>query len=275
MPTPFHVLCELLERVEATKKRLDITEHTARFLQTLDGDEVEPAVNLIVGRGFPRYSQKTLDVSWATLRRILEQISDFDWQLFRSAMAKTGDIGSATRMVLEQSRGKLQLQLTQNPLSILEVRRTLEAIADTKGAKSRTKKERLITALLSQATPVEAKYLVKVFTGEMRTGLHEGLMEQAVAHAFGVALSRVQHAAMVIGDIGEVAAKIRAEGNESLEQAGFQVFRPVQLMLAQTADSVEQALELQGGTSAFEYKYDGARVQIHKRGSEVRIFSSG
>jgi DNA ligase-1 len=273
MPTPFHVLCELLERVEATKKRLDITEHTARFLQTLDGDEVEPAVNLIVGRGFPRYSQKTLDVSWATLRRILEQISDFDWQLFRSAMAKTGDIGSATRMVLEQSRGKLQLQLTQNPLSILEVRRTLEAIADTKGAKSRTKKERLITALLSQATPVEAKYLVKVFTGEMRTGLHEGLMEQAVAHAFGVALSRVQHAAMVIGDIGEVAAKIRAEGNESLEQAGFQVFRPVQLMLAQTADSVEQALELQGGTSAFEYKYDGARVQIHKRGSEVRIFS--
>lgn len=273
MPTPFRVLCDLLEKVEATKKRLDIIDQTARFIQTLEVDEVEPAVNLIVGRAFPRYSQKTLDVSWATLRRILEQISDFDWQLFRVAMAKTGDIGSATKTVLEQSRSKLQLQLIQNPLSILEIRRTLGAIADTKGAKSRIKKERLVTALLSQATPVEAKYLVKVFTGEMRTGLHEGLMEQAVAHAFGVALSRVQHAAMVLGDIGEVAAKIRAEGIECLEQAGFQVFRPVQLMLAQTADSVEQALELQGGTSAFEYKYDGARVQIHKRGSEVRIFS--
>ena len=114
----------------------------------------------------------------------------------------------------------------QKSLTILEVRRTLEAIAQTSGSGSRTRKERLITALLSQAEPVEAKYLVKIFTGEMRTGLHEGLMEQAVAKAFNVPLARVQHASMVLGDIGEVAATIKTQGAEALETVGFQVFRP-------------------------------------------------
>jgi DNA ligase-1 len=112
----------------------------------------------------------------------------FDWGQFRQAMAKTGDIGSATKVVLEQSKSKKQTQLTQNFLTITEVRRTLGAIAQTSGAGSRTRKERLITALFSQATPVEAKYLVKIFTCEMRTGLHEGLMEQAVARASDVPL---------------------------------------------------------------------------------------
>jgi DNA ligase-1 len=98
-------------------------------------------------------------------------------------------------------------------------------------------------------------------------------MEQAVARAFGVSLQKVQHAAMVLGDIGEVAEKLKTEGIESLEKAGFNVYRPVKLMLAQTADSVEEALQEQGGEVAFEYKYDGARVQIHKQDATVRIFS--
>ena len=255
------------------KKRLEIIDQTANYLKTLDANEIEPAANMMVGRAFPKHSQKTLDVSWATLQRILERVSVFDWSLFREAMAKTGDIGSATKTVLEQSKSKKQMQLTQTPLTIAEVRRAFEVISQTQGAGSRTKKELQITALLSQATPVEAKYLVKIFTGEMRTGLHEGLMEQAVARAFDVPLLRVQHAAMVLGDIGEVAEKLKIEGIEGLEKAGFSVFRPVKLMLAQTAESVQETLREQDGESAFEYKYDGARVQIHKQGSTVCIFS--
>lgn len=273
MPTSFKSLSELLETVEATKKRLEIIDQTANYLKTLDATETEPATNMMVGRAFPKHNQKTLEVSWTTLQRILEQVSTFDWNLFREAMAKTGDIGSATKAVLEQSKTKKQMQLTQTPLSIAEVRRSFEVISQTQGAGSRIKKELQITALLSQATPVEAKYLVKIFTGEMRTGLQEGLMEQAVARAFGVPLLRVQHAAMVLGDIGEVAEKLKTEGIEGLEKAGFSVFRPVKLMLAQTAESVQEALMEQDGNSAFEYKYDGARVQIHKQGIVVRVFS--
>ena len=273
MPASFKSLSELLERVEGTKKRLEIIEQTANYLKTLGAEEIEPAVNMMVGRAFPKYSQKTLDVNWSTLTRIFERIRVFDWDLFQEAMAKTGDIGSATKTVLEQTKAKKQTQLTQNPLTITEVQTTLEAIALAQGSGSRTKKERLITTLMSQAEPVEAKYLVKIFTGEMRTGLHEGLMEQAVAKAFDVTPLKVQHAVMVFGDIGEVAAVLKTQGVAGLEKAGFSVFRPVKLMRAQTAQSVQEALSEHSGKSAFEYKYDGARVQIHKQNGRVEIFS--
>ncbi len=107
----------------------------------------------------------------------------------------------------------------------------------------------------------------------MRTGLHEGLMEQAVAKAFDVPLKKVQNAGMVLGDIGEVAAKLKTQGLEGLEKASFSVFRPVKLMLAQTAQSVKEALGEICGKTAFEYKYDGARVQIHKQNGDVEVFS--
>ena len=107
----------------------------------------------------------------------------------------------------------------------------------------------------------------------MRTGLHEGLMEQAVARAFNVPLQKVQHASMVLGDIGEVAATIKTKGVEGLEKAGFSVFRPVKLMLAQTAQTVNEALTTHDCKTAFEYKYDGARVQIHKQNGAVEVFS--
>ncbi len=188
-------------------------------------------------------------------------------------MANTGDIGSAAKIILESSKPKKQTQLTQTYLTITEVRRAFDAIAQAQGSGARTKKERLITTLMSQATPVEAKYLVKIFTGEMRTGLHEGLMEQAVSLAFDVPLSRVQHADMVLGDIGEVAKILKIQGSQALEKVKFTVFHPVKPMLAQTAQSVAEALEVQGGKTAFEYKYDGARVQIHKQNSDVKIFS--
>ncbi len=273
MSASFKSLSELLEKVEATKKRLEIIEQTADFLKTLGANELEPAVNLMVARAFTKHSQITLDVSWSTIVRILQRIATFDWSLFQSAMAATGDIGSATKIVLESSKTKKQTQLLEKPLTIVEVRHTFEAIAQASGSGARERKERLITTLLSQASPLEIKYLVKVFTGEMRTGMHEGLMEQSIARAFDVPLQKVQHASMVLGDIGEVAVTLKVKGGQGLETVSFEVFRPVQLMLAQTAENVQEALMLQEGVSALEYKYDGARVQIHIKTGKVCIFS--
>ena len=273
MSALFKSLSELLEKVEATTKRLEIIDLTSNYIKTLTLQEIEPAVSMMVGRAFPKYSQKTLDVSWSTVTGVLEQVSQLNWERFREEMATTGDIGSATKAVLEKSKTRKQTQLTQNLLTIMEARRAFEAIAQTSGVGSRAKKELQITALFSQATPVEAKYLVKIFTGEMRTGLHEGLMEQAIAKAFDVPLKKVQHAEMVLGDIGGVAGILKSQGLDGLEKVGFSVFRPVKLMLAQTAQSVKEALKEFSGKTAFEYKYDGARVQIHKQNGSVEVFS--
>jgi DNA ligase-1 len=245
----------------------------ADFLIKLEVQEVEPAVSMILGRAFPKWSQRTLDVSWATLSEIIRRITRVDWNVFMEFFDETGDIGSATKTVFEKSKVRRQAVLFEEALTIEEVRRSLEAIAETAGSGSKQKKERLIEALLGQASPVEAKYLIKIFIGEMRTGFHEGLMEQTVSKAFEIPLETVQGASMTLGDIGEVAAIARTNGEQGLIKIGFKVFRPVTLMLAQMASGVDEALREHGGKTALEYKYDGARVQIHKLGGEVRIFS--
>jgi DNA ligase-1 len=273
MQTPFKAFAELSEKLEGTKKRLLMIDLVADLLKKLAAKEVEPAVSMILGRPFPKWSQQTLEVSWVTLSEIIKRMTGVEWNVFMEAFSKTGDIGSATKTVFEESKVKRQATLFERTLTIEEVRRSLEAIAETTGYGSREKKERLIEVLLSLASPLEAKYLVKIFIGEMRTGFYEGLMEQAVSKAFQIPLEVVQKTSMIIGDIGEVAAIAKVEGKEGLLKIGFKVFRPVSLMLAQMADDVAEALKEHEGKTAFEYKLDGARVQIHKLGDEVRIFS--
>jgi DNA ligase 1 len=273
MPTLFKNLAETLEKVEATKKRLQTVNTIAEFLKTLETNELEPAINMILGRAFPKWSQKTLDVSWTSLNAILKRITQVDWNVFAEAFSSTGDIGSAAKALFETAKVKRQMQLIQKQLTITEVRNSLETIAATSGSGSKERKERLMEALFSQASPIEAKYLVKIFVGEMRTGFHEGLMEQAIAKAFDIPLATVQNANMALGDVGEVAVKAKTEGKQALTDIGFRIFRPIKPMLAQVADNVDEALKAHSGETAFEYKYDGARIQIHKRGNEVRIFS--
>jgi DNA ligase-1 len=273
MPTSFKALAELCEKLEATKKRLFMIDLAASFLKGLETQEVEPAVSMILGRPFPKWSQKTLEVSWATISEIIKRITNVEWAAFTKAFSKTGDVGSAVQTVFENSKTKRQAVLFQQVLTIFEVRRSFEVMAEIAGSGSREKKERLVETLLSSASPVEAKYLVKVFIGEMRTGFHEGLMEQAVSKAFDVPLEKVQMASMIAGDVGEVAAIAKAKGAEGLSNVGFRVFKPVSLMLAQMANDVTEALKEHGGKTVFEYKYDGARVQIHKLGDGVKVFS--
>jgi DNA ligase-1 len=273
MQTSFRELAELCEKFEATRKRLLMINLAAEFLGNLEPQEIEPAVSMVLGRPFPKWSQHTLEVSWATLREMIKLVTGVRWEAFSQAFSTTGDIGSATKTVFENSRVKKQTVLLERALSILEVRRSFESIAETVGPGSREKKERLIETLLSSASPVEAKYLVKVLIGEMRTGFNEGLMEQAVGKAFLIPVEVVQRSSMIMGDIGEVAARARAEGTAGLSKINFTLFRPVNLMLAQMASNVAEALKEHGGRTAFEYKYDGARVQIHKLSDQVRIFS--
>jgi len=273
MQTSFETLAELGEKLESTRKRLIKIDLVADFLTSLGAQEVEPAVSMILGRPFPKWSPRTLEVSWTILSQIIKNITGVEWNLFDEVFSQSGDIGSAVEAVFEKSRVKRQTALFHKTLTLMEVRRSFEAISDAVGYGSRQKKERLIEALLSQASPLEAKYVVKIFMGETRTGFHEGLMEQAISKAFEVPLKLVQEASMITGDMGEVAAIARTEGKESLSRINFRVFRPVSLMLAQMADNTAEALEEHHGKTGFEYKYDGARVQIHKSGDEVRIFS--
>jgi DNA ligase-1 len=273
MRIEFRVLAELGDKLENTTKRTLMVNLVAEFLRNLSPDEIEPATVMILGRPFPKGDARTLEVSWATISGVVKRLIKVDWKSFTEAFGRTGDLGATIKIMFEASKIRRQATLVDKSLTILEVKRSLETIAKTSGTGARERKERLLETLLGDATPLEAKYLVKILVGEMRTGFHEGLMELAVSKAFDVPHELVRKANMITGDIGKVAAVAKAQGKDGVSKLQLQVFQPIKPMLAQTAEGVREALKQHGGKTAFEYKLDGARVQIHISKETVRIFS--
>jgi DNA ligase-1 len=137
MLTPFKALAELGEKLEATTKRLLMIDLASSFLTNPESREMEPAVSMILGRPFPRWDQRTLNVSWATLSEMIRHITGVEWNVFTEAFSKTGDIGAATKTVFESSRVRRQTALFERPLTIAEVRNSFEKIAETSGSGSR------------------------------------------------------------------------------------------------------------------------------------------
>jgi hypothetical protein len=116
MHSSFQSLCTLLEKIEKTRKRLEIIDQTANYLKELDIDEIEPAVNMMIGRAVARTSQNTLNVNWLTLAHVLESDTQIDWNLFRRTMRTTGDIGLSTEASLEKTKANKQTQLSEKNL---------------------------------------------------------------------------------------------------------------------------------------------------------------
>jgi DNA ligase-1 len=157
-------------------------------------------------------------------------------------------------------------------VEITEVDAILERIAGTSGKGSAQAKQRLLGELLSRLTADEQQFLGRLLVGELRQGALEGLVLEAVARASGIPAGQIRRASMLAGDLAGVARAALLEGTDGLSRFSVQLFRPILPMLAGTADTIEEAVtEL--GEAALEYKLDGARVQIHKSGDEVRVYS--
>ena len=273
MPTPFYKLATLCVKLESTTKRKAKVKWVASFLNELEADEGSPAIHMLLGKTSPDWDQRVLEVSWATLSSIIKKITGASAITFSAAFRRTGDMGDATKLVLEEGRVKKQSKLFEEKLSIHQVYQTFERISETTGKGSRERKERLLESLLGYTSPLEAKYLIRIMIGEMRTGFHEGLMELAISEAFNLQPPLVQKKSMLTGDIGEVATILKREGKKGLSQITLKLFKPIKPMLAQTANTVEEAIHEHEGDTAFEYKLDGARIQIHKSGDNIKIYS--
>jgi DNA ligase-1 len=268
--TPFAALAQLGERLEETKKRRELAALLAEFLATLDPDEIPPVVRLIIGQVFAEWDGRALNMSGRAVSSVIDELVDATEEQRSAIYAEAVDPGEATRMLFERARK----EPPAGPrLALLEVFHTLEEIAETAGKGSRARKAGLLEEMLSRASPVEAKYLVKVIYGEVRHGVSEGIMLDGIAKAAGVKATMVRRANQLWGDLGEVALTALSQGADGLSQASLRIFRPVKPMLAQTSEDMSGVFETLDGRVALEYKLDGARVQIHRRGDEVRIYS--
>lgn len=239
--TFFKELAQLCRNLEETTKRKEKTALIAEFLQNLDESEIKPAILLIIGSVLPETDGRSLDVSWQTIRKVMDR--------------------------------KGQTTLFKRDLTVHDVYDTLIQVADSEGEGSRTNKIRLIQRLFADSSALESEFLARIIFREMRIGVNEGMMMEAVAETVGVDSKLVRRALMMTGDIGKVAEEAVLRGETGLLSLEATLFVPLKPMLANTSDTPEDAIEDHGGEAAFEFKYDGARIQIHSDGSQIRIFS--
>ena len=242
-PAPFSIVAELCKSLEDTTKRNEKIRLISQVLKSVRSDDVPFVTLFLAGKPFPEADPRVLEISYATL-------------------------SSAGRKVT-------QTLLTENsrPLTLSEVFATLDKLAVVKGAGSKEKRLALLGMLINRSTPLEMEYLSRMLLGEMRIGVVEGVLLDAIAEASGVPRPVVRRAHMLHGDIGDVAKVALTNGTAALEKIGLRLFIPVKPMLAEMAEDIPQVIEQHPEGSAFEYKFDGARIQIHRKLDQVRIFS--
>lgn len=266
----FAEFAQLGEQLEATRARKTMSALVARYLRTVAQDEIALAARMIIGRVFPERGGRPLNLSGAAVMRVVHQVVKTTSEQRQRIANEAVDFGQSVQLMLERGT---RLQAHGAPLTLREVWQAFQDIAATSGPGSRQRKDEVFRALLQRASPLEAKYLAKLAVGEMRHGVSEGLLLDAIASAIGAPLELVQRANMLIGDVGTVADIALRRGSAGLECSTVKLGQPIKPMLAQTATSVAEAFDLLDGDLALEYKLDGARVQIHKDGEQVWLFS--
>lgn len=252
---PFSKICDA---IAATTKKLEKIALVADYFKSRSADEAAVAAIYLSGRPFPVWEETTLQIGGRGLWRIIAELAGKEEGELTAAYRRLGDLGAVAGDVLPQKAGQ--------GLGVLDVEKAFRQIAAARGA---TAKAALTRDLLSRATPLEAKYIVKIMTGDLRIGLKESLVEEAIAKAYDSPTAQVQRTNMLLGDIGET---LRLASDHKPQQARLRLFHPLGFMLASPVESPEEGLSY-FAEAAVEDKYDGIRAQAHVAGDEVKIFS--
>jgi DNA ligase-1 len=238
------------ERIAATTKRLEKAALLGEYFSALNDDDLARAARYFAGYLFSLRDQRVVNVGGAMLLSASLAVTDADENALRTKLVETGDFGDAVHDFWPNT--------APASLTLLQVSKALEELASTSGSKA---KLALVIALLQQATtPPEGKYLVKLLSGDLRVGLREGAVEDAVARLFKADLAQVQWANMLTGDIGETAVLAR---HNRLGEAQMRLFHPLKFMLATPAADLTEVARVMPNTFYVEDKYDGIRAQAH------------
>ncbi|HEX2627095.1 MAG TPA: ATP-dependent DNA ligase [Candidatus Limnocylindrales bacterium] len=255
---------ELAERVAATTRTSEKTALLAEYLRTLDDETLPIAVTFLTGRPFPESDQRATGIGWATIATAVSGISGADRDALSAAYDRHSDLAASVGDVLAEYGHAPDPEAAP---SLEDVAGTFAAIERASGPAA---KASYLATLLGRADPKTARGIVRVLSGELRIGLREGLVEAALAQAFDRPLDAVKRAGMLTGDIGRTATLARTG---ELGGAALAMFHPLKFMLASPAEDAAEILTRLGPTVWVEDKYDGIRCQLHKQGTEVRLYS--
>jgi DNA ligase-1 len=263
----FREFARICERLEALSGRLEMIDLLAGELPQLDDRELPVFVRFIMGRIFPDWSPLKLGIGPNLLYEAVAYVVGKKREAVETKVSSEGDVGKAVELLLA---GKEQTSFFTEEMTIGDVSAACEAIALSEGKKSQREKLLAVRKLFANVHPLEGRYLARLILGELRIGIGEGNVRDAVAKAFSVEAAEVDHAFQAMNDLGEVA-RLARQGRETLRVVRIEIFRPVKMMLAQQGSIADMVTE--HGRVAAEYKYDGTRIQFHKKGNEVRVYS--
>jgi DNA ligase 1 len=239
--TPFSEFAKVVSGLAKTTKRLEKRRIVADFLKGLSREELPAAVLLLTGNILAESDARVLNVGYATTQAAV-------------ALAE-------------------QMPHPTEPLTLREVERELHVISEIRGVDAIRQRQAVLGKLIARSTPEERDVLLRALSGEMRIGLNESGVLDAIAQVSGIPADDVRSAQMFLGDLGRVAELALFEGGEAIRAVKPRLLFPIKPMLAEVSEAAAAILAEHGGTTAVEYKMDGARVQIHRLDNEVRIFS--
>jgi DNA ligase-1 len=266
----YTILAEAFEKLEKTASYLQKNEVIVDLLKKTPVEEMERVVLLLLGRTNPAHVSKETGVGLQQLKKAVAKASGYSSSEVDKLMRQIGDLGEVARQLLGK---KEQVTFSSEHLTVKKVFENVRALPDISGEGSVDKKIAAIAELLSSSAPLEAKYVTRTVLGDLRIGVAEGRLRDAIAAAFKVSQDAVEHAYMLTTDYAVVAKSAAAGGEKVLEKLGLSIGHPVNPMLAQRAESIDEVLERMGGKAAFELKLDGIRIQAHKDGDKITMFT--
>lgn len=253
---------ECAEAVAATTKKLEKAAILGRYLESLLDSDLTRAARYFAGHQFASTDARTTNVGGSIITAALSEATGFSSEDLYPRYVRLGDPGDLAAEIIKETE-----RVSQPTITLAETESLITRLSETRGIRNKTA---LLSAVLHHATPLEAKYLVKLLSGDLRIGLREGLVEDAIARVFGKSLEDVAYANMLLGDIGETATRARAG---ELRDISMRLFHPIKFMLATPAADLTDIARTMPEEFLVEDKFDGIRAQAHVEGGRVAVYS--
>jgi len=272
----YAVIAEAYAKIESTTKRLEMTDLLVELLKNTPKDIIDKVVYLTQGKIYPDFVGLEIGVAEKLAIKALARACGRKESEIEEDIRRTGDIGETAQILVANKKQMTLLSHLQQPLDVEKVYGTLDRMAKASGSGAVDSKTVFLAGLLADATPIEAKYIMRTVTGNLRLGIADMTVLDALAIAYGggkEARELVERAYNISSDLGRVAKVVAEKGLSGIKRFQVLVGEPIRPMLAERLSSPEEILEKLGGKCIAEYKYDGERIQAHKKGSDVVLFS--
>ena len=269
----FVELANAFEKIDATTKRLEMTSLLVELIKKTPKEELSKVVYLIQGKLYPDYEGVELGLAEKLLMKSVAQVTGRTERAIEADFKKTGDLGNTIEKLVQK---RSQTTLSKRPLTVELVYSTFDKIAHAGGSGSVEMKVRLLTSLLNEARPTEAKYIARMAVGKLRLGVADMTVLDALAVTYGgdkTAREPLERAYNLSSDLGYVAEVLAREGLGGLAGFKISVGRPIRPMLCERLPDAQSILGKLGGEGAAEYKYDGLRIQAHLSAKGFNLFS--